>query len=170
MTTIDVHGPTLVTCADGELYFDADGHVTVSNGRHRTSASTDTNRSNLIELWCGDDSMYFVGEKGSALWFARPSSAELAKVLDLDRLDLVGAYDPGGFHRVEFHELDDADLLLVYELGVARCSTDGRVQWHYVHDQLTARLRTIGDGFAIFDDEAGSFVLDLNDGRGVPGK
>lgn len=75
--------------------------------------------SNLVELWCGDGRAYLVGLKGRAVWYAVPSEGRLGEVLELDRLDLWGGYDPGGLHRVEFHELPDGDLLIVHEFGLS---------------------------------------------------
>ena len=40
-------------------------------------------------------------------------------MLELDRLDLRGSHDPGGLHRIGFHELADGDLLIIHELGLA---------------------------------------------------
>jgi hypothetical protein len=102
------------------LVLEPDGHLTAAgHGAERRVVVPDLALSNLVELWCGDGRAYLVGLKGRAVWYAVPSEGRLGEVLELDRLDLWGGYDPGGLHRVEFHELPDGDLLIVHEFGLS---------------------------------------------------
>lgn len=88
-------------------------------------------------------------------------------MLELDRLDLRGHYDPGGPHSVEFRELPDGDLLIVHELGLARVGPDGNARWQQIHDDLTARLHRLDEGIAWFRCESGRFGFWLSDGSPV---
>jgi hypothetical protein len=169
MTELEVQGRTTLQCAGGLLQFDAEGRVTVSAAGvpQVEKFIPELSLSNCVEVWCGEDLACFVGEKGRTVWCARPSVGQLFKVLDLDRLDLRGAYDPGGLHRVEFQELEDGDLLVVHELGIARIGRDGSPCWQQVHDQLTAHFAGIEGGAAWLRGECDRFGFDLQDGHPV---
>lgn len=168
MTTVDIREPVTVPCGDGVLVLEPDGRLTAAgSGTEQTVVVPDLALSNLVEVWCGDGHAYLVGLKGRAVWFAVPSEGRLAEVLELDRLDLRGGYDPGGLHRVEFHELPDGDLLIVHELGLARLGRDGRAPWQAAHDDITARLDRVTDGVAWLLSESGPLGFRLADGRAV---
>jgi len=123
--------------------------------------------SYLVELWSGDACAYLVGLEGRAVWFAVPSEGRLAQVLELDRLDLRGGYDPGGLHRVEFHVLPDGDLLIVHEFGLARLGRDGCACWQAAHGDITARFDRTADGAAWLLSESGPLGFRLADGHAV---
>jgi hypothetical protein len=123
--------------------------------------------SNLVELWCRGGHAYLVGLKGKPVWFTIPSEGVLTEVLELDRLDLRGHYDPGGLHRVEFRELDDGDLLIVHELGLARLGPNGCARWQKAHDDMTARFHRLDGGIAWFRGESGLFGFRLSDGQPI---
>jgi hypothetical protein len=147
------------------LVLEPDGQLTAVGPRaERTVVVPDLALSNLVELWCGDGRAYLIGLKGRAVWYAVPSEGRLTKILELDRLDLQGSYDPGGLHRVEFHELPDGDLLIVYEFGLARLGRDGSVGWQAAHHDITARLDRIADGIAWLLSESGPLGFRLTDG------
>jgi hypothetical protein len=169
VTTLDVQKPLSVECARGAIHFDPGGWVTVSSPGMPESRKKfpDLLLSNFVEFWCGDDWACFVGEKGKTVWFARPSTSTLAEIMELDRLDFEGGYDPGGLHSVEFHGLADGDLLIVYELGLARVGSDGTARWQKVHDQISAHLDHLGNGIAWFRGEYENFGFDLADGHWV---
>lgn len=170
MTSLEVRTPTTVPCAGGALTFEPDGNVAMSGqggASQRSALVPDLALSNYVELWCGDDYAYFVGLEGRAAWFARPALGELTEVLKLDRLDLSGHYDPGGLRGVQFRELPDGDVLIVYELGIARVRPDGNVRWHHSHDDLTAHIDRIADGIVWWRGESQEFGYALTDGRPV---
>jgi hypothetical protein len=129
--------------------------------------SPDLTLSNFVELWCTEGFAYFVGLKGRTLWYANGSTGELASTIELDRLDLRGAYDPGGLHRVEFHELSDGDLLIVYEFGLARLSSDGKARWQQVHDQASSHFERVANGVVWFRGEYEPFGFNLEDGHPI---
>jgi hypothetical protein len=166
---IDIRSAVPVECGRGALTLKPDGRVTMSDlgGIERTALVPDLALSNWVNLWRGDDHMYFIGEKGRELWFAMPAAGLLAKVMELDRLDLRDRYDPGGLHRIEFRELADGDLLIVHECGLARTGPDGSARWQAVHDDITARLERIADGVAWLLGESGPAGFTLDDGRAV---
>jgi hypothetical protein len=68
--------------------------------------------------WCGDNWGCLVGEDGRDLWCFWPKERRLERVAELNRLDFRGGIDPGRFRRVEFHELTNSDLLIIYELSM----------------------------------------------------
>lgn len=168
MTVIDVRTLVTLQCGGGTITLEPDGWVTAA-GPGGTEASVlvpELARSSAVELWCGEDYAYFVGPKDRSVWFARPAVGYLAKVLELDRLDLRGGYDPGGLHRVEFVEVAN-DLLIVYEFGLARVGPDGNTRWQKAHDDLTARLDRVAGEVVWLTGESGSFGFKLADGRSV---
>lgn len=169
MTEVDIRSAVSVECGSGALTLEPDGRVTVSSpgGAERTALVPDLALSNWVDLWCGEDHAYFIGLEGREVWFAMPSAGLLAKVMELERLDLRGSYDPGGLHRIEFHELAGGDLLIVHEFGLARVGPDGSARWQAVHDDLTARLDRIADGVAWLLSESGPLGFNLADGRAV---
>ncbi len=169
MTTVKIREPVSVRCGDGVLAFEPGGRVKVSGpqGAEQSGSAPDLALSNFVEVWCDGGHAYFAGLEGTTVWFARPSEGQLTPVLKLDRLDLRDGYDPGGLHRVEFHELADGDLLIVYELGLARLGSDGKARWQGVHDQLSAHFVRIADGVAWLCGEFGTFGFRLIDGRPV---
>ena len=171
MTTVNIREPVSVQCGDGVLTFEPDGRVKVSGPRgvEQSVSAPDLALSNFVEFWCGGGHAYFAGLEGRTVWFARPSEGQLTQVLKPDRLDLRDSYDPGGLHRIEFHELPDGDLLIVYELGLARLGPDGKARWQGVHDQLSAHFDRIADGVAWLRGEFGTFGFRLADGRPVEG-
>lgn len=167
MTTIELFGKaTTISCAGGTLTFDPDGSVTVSSGDGvRTVHLPGLVPSGFVEVWCGAGVAFFVGEKDSSVWYVRPAEWRITKATDVDRLDFAGAYDPGGLHRVEFRELEGGDVLLGYELGLARLSADGTCRWHRSHDELAARVERLSDGEVWLKGEYGPFGFDLGTGR-----
>lgn len=169
MTSIDIRDPVSIPCGTGVLALEPGGRITVSSadGAKQTAMSPDLALSNQVELWCRGGHAYLVGLKAKAVWFTIPSRGVLTAVLQLDRLDLRGHYDPGGLHRVEFRELQDGDLLIVHEFGLARVGPDGSVRWQQVHDDLTARLNRLDGGIAWFFGEPGVFGFRLSDGSPV---
>jgi hypothetical protein len=170
MTSLEIGTPATVPCGGGTLAFESGGQVSMSGpaGVPRRSASVpDLALSNYVELWCGGEYAYFAGLEGRAVWFARPDTGELAEILELDRLDLSGHYDPGGLHDVGFRELPDGDVLIVYELGVARVRPDGTVCWHRSHDDLTAHVARIADGVIWWAGESQEFGYSLADGHQI---
>jgi hypothetical protein len=169
VTTVNIREPVSVRCGDGVLAFEPDGRVKVSGpqGAEQSESAPDLALSNFVEVWCDGGHAYFVGLEGRTVWFARPSEGQLTQVLKLDRLDLRDSYDPGGLHRVEFHELADGDLLIVYELGLARLGPDGKARWQGAHDQLSAHFVRIADGIAWLRGESGTFGFRLADRRPV---
>jgi|SRR5215472_9710587 len=169
MTSVDIHVPVSLPCGGGVLALEPDGRITASGtgGAEQTVVVPDLTLSRLVELWCGDAHAYLVGLKGKSVWFAVPSKGLLTEVLELDRLDLRGSYDPGGLHRVEFRELDDGGVLIVHELGLARLGPDGSARWQKAHDDLTARLDRVDEGIAWFRGESGLFGFRLANGRPV---
>lgn len=169
MTEVDIRSAVSVECRHGALTLEPDGRVTMSGpgGTERTALVPDIALSNWVDLWCGDDRMYFVGQQGRELWFVMPSAGLLAKVMELERMDLRGRYDPGGLHRVEFRELADGDLLIVHECGLARVGADGNARWQAVHDDITARLDHVADGVAWLLTESGPAGFELAGGRAV---
>lgn len=169
MTEVDIRATTSVPCAGGVLRFDPDSQVTLVSvgGSESRTVVTGLELSNFVEIWCGDDWACFLGLKGKTVWCAWPETGKLAQVSRLNRLDLQNYYDPGGLHRVEFHELTSGDLLIVYELGLARVRPDGTLCWQQVHDQLTAHLEGFDDDFVRFRGEYERFCFNLVDGRPV---
>ncbi len=107
------------------------------------------------------------GRKSKALWGVWPAIGKLSEVARLSRLDLSGHYDPGGLHRVDFQELHGGDLLVVYEMGLARIDPNGSLCWQQVHDQLTARLDRLDGEVAWFHGEYEQFGFHLVDGRPI---
>jgi hypothetical protein len=169
VTSIDIRDPVSIPCGTRVLALEPGGRITVSGagGAEQTVVAPDLALSNQVELWCRSGRAYLVGLKAKAVWFTIPSQGVLTEVLQLDRLDLRGHYDPGGLHRVGFRELQDGDLLIVHELGLARVGPDGSVQWQQVHDDLTARLDRLDEGIAWFFGESGLFGFRLSDGGPV---
>lgn len=168
MTTVEIRAPGSVPCGKGVLTLEPDGRLTAAGpGAKRTVTVPDFALSDPVEMWCMDSSAYLVGLKGRAVWFAVPSEGVLAEVLELDRLDLRGGYDPGGLHRIEFHELAEGDVLIIYEFGLARLGPDGSARWQAAHDDITARLDHITAGIAWLHSESGPLRVRLADGRSV---
>jgi hypothetical protein len=169
VTTVDIRTPVSVPYGGGILTFEPDGRLTAAgpSGAEYTVVVPDFALSNLVELWCADGHVYVVGLAGRAVWFAVPSKGLLAEVLELDRLDLRGSYDPAGLHRIEFHKLADGDLLLIYELGLARLGHDGNARWQRVHDDMTAHFDRIAGGAAWLRGESGPFGFMLASGSPI---
>lgn len=169
MTTIDFQSPICVACAGATLKFEPGGRVELASpGAPPLSATaTGLELSNFVELWCGDDRAYFIGLKSKALWYVRPSRGQFTRVMEVDRLDLAGGYDPGGLHLVKFIGLPGGDLLVVHELGAARVSPEGSAKWQQGHDQLSAHYDAVDDNAVWFQGEYERFGFDLGDGHPV---
>lgn len=169
MTAVEITVPATVACAGGQLRFEEDGRVALigPEGRETSVSVPEHKLSNFIELWCGPGWACFVGSKSRSLWCVWPASGTLACVGELERLDLRGRYDPGGLHRVEFHELPGGDLLVVYEFGLARLTAAGRLCWQQVHEQLTAHLDGVEAGVAWFQGEDERFGFRVDNGHRV---
>jgi hypothetical protein len=90
--------------------------------------------------------------------------AMLRPVGELERLDFRGGIDPGGFHWVEYHELPGGDVLIVFEVGLARINSAGRLLWQRVHDDITARLQRIDPDAVWLKGEGEAFGFRLSDG------
>ena len=169
MTALNTRDSAVIQCAGGELRFDGEDRVSLTgiHGHRRTVVSPELALSLWVELWCGDTFIYFVGEKGRSVWYADVTVPVLRKTTELERLDFGGGYDPGGLHRVEFNKLGDDDLLLLYELGLARLTASGETLWQRVHDQLPARLDRVADGVIWLLGEYEPFGFAVSDGRPV---
>lgn len=58
--------------------------------------------------------------------------------------------DPDLRHLIGY-PADDMSLLLLYERGLVCVASDGRIRWHRLHDDLSARLISAEDGFAVIE-------------------
>lgn len=163
MTKVDITNGARVSCAGATLDFESAGTITLSTTGFADDSvvSKDLALESSVVYWCGDEYGYFVGMKGTSLWYVKPSRGRVVKAGELDRLDLQDAYDPGGLHRVTFLELETGDLLLVHELGLARLAPSGEVAWQRTHDRLTAHLEQVDTAAVWFQDEDGRFGFDL---------
>ncbi len=97
-------------------------------------------RSNWIEAWLADRWALLVGLESPEVVVVQPSKRSISVVGHLDRLDLDVGYDPGGLHRVEFHELAPDAVLVEYEFGVARVDIGAGIVWHVIHGDITTRV------------------------------
>ncbi len=167
MTEIDIRESATVSCAGGRLRFDPDGHVTLFGvgGFPYSVAVIDLKLSNFVELWCSNNWACFLGLKSRVPWGVWPAIGKLSQVAQLDRLDLQEHYDPGGLHRVEFHELPGGDLLVVHEVGLARINPSGILCWQQVHDQLAAQFDRCDGDVVWFHGEYERFGFSLVNGR-----
>jgi hypothetical protein len=149
------------------LVFDPAGTVTF-RGEGLASAMVpmpELRTETHVEIYIGRNHAYFAGLEAETVWFVRTLVGDIVEALRLDRLDLRDHYDPGGLRYVSFHELPGGDVVIVYELGLARLDANGRVCWHRVHDQLTLQLARITASVAWFRDEDGDIAFGLDDGR-----
>jgi hypothetical protein len=169
MTTAEVQVPAIVPCGGGTLVIDSSGQVTLlADGRPDAHGQLeDVRRGDYVALWCGSDWGCLIGEDGRELWCFWPEEGRLERVAELERLDFRGGIDPGGFRRVEFHELTNGDLLITYELGIARLTPEGRLTWQSTHDQTSARLQRLDTEAAWFQGEYEPFGFRLTDGHPV---
>jgi hypothetical protein len=169
MTTVEVQVPATVPCGGGALAIDSNGWITlVADGKPDIHAQLeDVRRGDHVHLSCGNDWGCLVGEDGRELWCFWPKEGNLERVAELDRLDFLGGIDPGGFRRVEFHELTNGDLLIIYELGMARLTPKGRLTWQSTYDQISARLQRLDAEAAWFQGEYEPFGFRLTDGHAV---
>lgn len=169
MTTVDIRERVSVPCGEGRLAFEPDGRLIAvdPSGAEYTVSVPDLAFSNLVEVWCRNGHAYVIGLASKAVWFAIPAKGQLTEVLELGRLDLRGRYDPGGLHRIEFHDLTDGDLLIIHELGLARLGPDGNARWQRAHDDMTAHLDDLTESTVWFRGESGLFGFALADGRTV---
>lgn len=122
--------------------------------------------SGEIEVLEGDGIICLVGSEGSGVVVAEPDRGRVAVVGTLDRLDLSDGYDPGGLHRVVIHELPgSADVLIEYELGIARVDVAGRkLAWQQVHGDLTKRVTRLSTDHVWLEGENTRFGHRLSDG------
>jgi len=121
-------------------------------------------RSNFVEVWANERWACLIGLRAREIVVCSESgSVEIAG--ELARLDLGAGYDPGGLERIEFHEVDDENLLIEYEVGVALVSCTTGLVWQRVHNDVTCRLQHIEDEVAWIACEQDSFGYRIADGR-----
>jgi hypothetical protein len=168
-STIDVARTPRVELAGAELEF-LTGTGEIALLFHGARASVEAPMlltDGIVEAWADDDWLCLIGVRSPEVIVAVPRERRIESVGQLERLDLGGAYDPGGLHRVEFNPLEGGDLLIIHEFGAARISpTDGLV-WRRAHHDLTAHLEGVRSDRVQFVAESGSFAYDLRDGRDV---
>lgn len=96
---------------------------------------------------------------------ARPDRREVAIAGQLDRLDFEGGYDPGGLHRVRVVPVDDGQIVVEYELGVAAVSKPAGLMWQHVHDDVTCVIADVAGDVIRLTCETSSMALALSDGH-----
>jgi len=106
----------------------------------------------------------FLGLGDIAVYCAMPRAGWIQCGGQLERLDLRGHYDPGGFHRIEFDRLG-GDLLITHEIGAARLSRPSRVVWQHAHRDLTAWRHGVTEDAVWFRSQDGYFAIRLSDGE-----
>ena len=159
-----------VEAGGGEIVLSAPDTIAVSGPEGSGSLTLPgLERSDSLEVWCGEGWCLLVGLQHPTVVAARPTDGEIAVLGEVERLDLGGGYDPGGLERVEFHELPGGDVLVVTELSVARVSSPPipAIVWHRTHDDLTARIERIDEGGVWFDADGDRFGFDLDDGTDI---
>lgn len=165
MSTLDIDERPLVSCGNGVVELAPPSLITVRLGDDAVTRDLpDLQSSSLVTVQCHRGRLFALGEKSAVVWVADPHALTVRETARLDRLDYEGRYDPGGMHRIEFHELGDGDLLVEFELGVARLSAGGDLRWQRVHDDVTARVVTIGPNDVVLKAESDTLVVRLTDG------
>jgi hypothetical protein len=122
-------------------------------------------RSDRVAVYAVEDWVCVVGLEGPEVVVAVPSERQIAVVGVLDRLDFGSGYEPGGLHRVEFHELKDVGVFIEYEFGVARLDAVGRWMWHCVHGDLTYRVRSLTGECLTLEDGYDAIRYRTSDGE-----
>lgn len=168
MTTVDIGTCPAVECGGAVVRFEPPDEVTVeSNGAVARTNIASLRRSRYVAVWCGHGWGVVVGEESNDLWRLSLDEPSITSIARLDRLDLSGGYDPGGLYHVEFVELSGGDVLVAYELGVARVAPDGRVRWQQQHDQLCARVRRVEEDAVWLSASDDEFGFSLAAGRPI---
>lgn len=170
MTARDIWTPTELDCAGGRVRVQTDGEI-VAAGPPGESRLTDEGLSNSgwAAVWCSASWGLVVGEKDPGVIGVWPLVPRVARVAELERLDLEGGIDPGGLHRVRFIEIPDGDVLIVFEFGAARIHPDGSQAWQVVHRNLIAQVTEVSPDFMWWDTDPGRFGVRLSDGKKVLG-
>lgn len=166
ITSLDLSGAALLDVGLGVLEFSPPETVTItsSDGARSSVVVPGLQEGGWLEVWCGEDWCCFVGLQSSSLLVAQPGGGRVVVAVELDRLEMGDHYDPGGLGFVEFHPIFGADVLVVYEHGVARIGRDGLV-WHRVHFDLSARVVEVTAEVVWFCAEADDrFGFRLSDG------
>jgi hypothetical protein len=154
------------TVWDGTVSRSAGGIVVLQLGRTvATVLDPDLADSDPLNLAIFDDWGVAAGEESSMLMFFDQVRPTLTFVTQLARLSFEGSYDPGGFHRVKFHEVDPGRCLVETEAGVCLIDQTQTIRWNYVHDDVTCRVATINEVGVVLESEWDRSVLDLGTGR-----
>jgi len=122
--------------------------------------------SGEIVVMESDGMICLIGSEGGDVVVAEPGEVRVGVVGTLDRLDMSDSYDPGGLHRVEFHQLaNSADLLIEYEFGIARLDVvERKLAWQQVHGDITSRVIRQSDDHVWLVGENTRFGYRLSDG------
>ena len=107
-----------------------------------------------------------IGEHSHTILSWTQVKTELRALPPIARLDLPG-YDPGGLHRINFFDVDQASCIIESEVGFCLVhQQDGRV-WEDIHDDQTRRITDVSDGLVRTDSENGSDTYSVTDGSHV---
>ncbi len=116
-----------------------------------------------VVLWQGRRCGVVVGLESSRAVVLDFESGGSAAAGPIERLRLPG-YDPGGLHRLGFHDVD-GDVLVTTEIAVARLDFHGHLVWQQVHDDLTVRAVCLDEEALWLGGQDSSFGYELGSGR-----
>lgn len=123
-------------------------------------------RSDYAAYWTDGERLLLVGLRDRGVVFADPRASVLDVIGELDRLDLYGAYDPGGLERVRFIDMSPKRIAVVFELGVAVVDLlDRSLVWQRTHDDIQAVCIGVSEGALWFEGEHGRFGFRAEDGE-----
>lgn len=135
----------------------------------RVTAPGFAGRNEYVVCWTRADEKLCVlaGLTGRPVIVADLVRCRLTHIADLARPkgQKYEKYDPGGLERLQFVEVDERRVVLVYEGGLLLLQqADGAVQWQTTHDLLQASLAEVRDGFVWFVGETGRLGFRLDEG------
>lgn len=106
-----------------------------------------------------------IGQESFSLFWFDEQTKFIALAGRVSRLSFEGRYDPGGLHRVGFHELGMDSCLVETEDAISRVDRRRGITWSYVHEDVTCRVINTSEQYVTLESEWDRSLIAADTGR-----
>jgi hypothetical protein len=135
------------------------------DGDRTTRTSSDYGRGDDITVLCRGSRLLIGGGTSRLIWLVDEQGIRLAA--SINRFDLAGKYDPGGFHSITFWPIDRGEVVVESEVSIVWLESSGAVRWRLDHGDLTCRVDTATATEIRIPSEHGTATIDAASGTTI---